>query len=180
MLQDDPVLISSPRLHLRRLQEQDLRLFQDYRTNLELARYQAWKICDDESALEFLRTHRNAQMFLRGRWCQLGIALKDESLLIGDIGICLDEAGRTLELGITLNHKYHGYGYATEALAAAIDMTWAQTEVEAVIAITDARNVSSLRLLERLGMIRVETFTTANETEEIVEHAYQLRRPAHP
>jgi len=70
--------------------------------------------------------------------------------LLGDIGLHVgeDEA----ELGITLAADAQGRGLATEAAEAVVAGLRAHTGVRRLVGITDVRNTSSARLLERLGM----------------------------
>ncbi|MDI9498756.1 MAG: GNAT family N-acetyltransferase [Bacillota bacterium] len=59
---------------------------------------------------------------------------------------------RTAELAWILHRAHTGQGYATEAVAALLDLVFAESRLEQVSAHADARNRASLRLMERLGM----------------------------
>jgi RimJ/RimL family protein N-acetyltransferase len=52
-----------------------------------------------------------------------------------------------------------------------------QTDVQRVIAITDARNLPSVRLLERVGMRKIETRAATFRDQPCIEHVYALSRP---
>jgi RimJ/RimL family protein N-acetyltransferase len=69
-----------------------------------------------------------------------------------------------------------GRGLATMAVRLAIHMLFEQTKVTQVQAVTDARNVPSVRLLERSGMRRVETYSAVFRDEPCVEYVYSMSR----
>lgn len=160
---------------LRRLRADDLASFQAYRAVPELGRYQGWTPMPDEAAAAFLAEMRDAPLFPRGDWIQLGIAAPDDSL-VGDIGVHVDAAGRTAEIGFTLAPAAQGRGIATRAVRAAIALVLAATGVERVVGITDRRNAASVRLLERCGFRRVESREADFRGEACVEDVYVLAR----
>ena len=73
--------------------------------------------------------------------------------IIGDIGYhgpLHDDA--TVEIGYSLMPHAHGFGYATEAISALIQWTFAHTQVAQIIAQIKPENAASLRVAARLGM----------------------------
>ncbi len=166
------------RLLIRRLEGADLADFQAYRTNADLARYQGWKVTSDAAALEFLEAHNTIDLFLPDSWRQLGIAEHD-GRLIGDIGIYLSRTAEFCKLGVTLSQTAHRRGFAGEALGAVIAWLWQVLPISYVQAITDARNTSAQRLLDRLGMTPTSEQTVADNDETITERVYRLSRPQH-
>ena len=85
---------------LRRLASDDLPEFQAYRHDPELGRYQGWSPMSDEEATAFLREMNTAPLLNPGNWTQIGIAEPDSGLLIGDIGVFLDQDGRYAEVAL--------------------------------------------------------------------------------
>jgi RimJ/RimL family protein N-acetyltransferase len=69
-----------------------------------------------------------------------------------------------------------GRGLGTAAARAAIELLFEHTPVQQIIAITDARNAPSMRLLDRVGMTRVATQTAVFRGEPCTEHRYSLTR----
>jgi len=110
-------------------------------------------------------------------WCQIGIAERPTGTLIGDIGIHVAAGGQEAEIGFSLRAQSQGFGLATEAVSAAICLLFEHTAVERLTGITDARNLPSIRLLERLGMQRVAVIRTVFRGEPCVEYQYALARP---
>jgi len=146
----DPLPWRSQRVVVRRLRAADLARFQAYRHDPEVGRYQGWEPQADAEALAFLEEMAVEPFGRVGEWIQLAIADPDDDRLLGDIGLHVgeDEA----ELGITLAADAQGRGLATEAAEAVVAGLRAHTGVRRLVGITDVRNTSSARLLERLGM----------------------------
>lgn len=163
---------------LRRLAPSDLRDFQAYRQDAELARFQGWVPTPDDDAREFLRHMGAAELLRPGVWCQIGIARASDQVLVGDIGLLLSGDATRLEIGFTLSRAAQGRGLATAAVREAIAMVFAHTPARQVIGIADVRNLPSLRLLERVGMLRVETRTVVSGGEPCTEHVHAVDRRA--
>src|SRR5512138_941291 len=164
------------RVVLRRLARADLPAFQTYRHDPDVGRYQGWVPQTDADALAFIERMAALPLFLRGVWVQIGIADPETDLLIGDIGMCLSADGDSAEIGFTMSAAWQGHGLGTEAVRAAVQLLFERTAVAKVVGITDARNVPSIRLLERLGMRRIATHGTVFRGAPCIEHTYALER----
>ena len=161
---------------LRRLAASDLAPFQSYRRDPELSRYQSWSALPDAETLAFLEHMRSVPLFVPGEWSQIGIATSTNPMLIGDIGLFLSSDARHAEIGVTLRPQSQGSGIATIAVAGGIKLLFAHTRAEQVLGISDARNLPSIRLLERIGMRRAESRRTTFKGEDCLELVYSLRR----
>lgn len=161
---------------LRRLAPTDLPEFQAYRSDEELGRYQGWTPMSDQEGLAFLTEMNVMPLFECGAWTQIGIAEPGSDDLIGDIGVRLEQDGRSAEIGFTLVRRAQGRGIATLAVLDAIRLVFSGTAVERIIGITDARNVSSIRLLERVGMRRMDAVDTVFRGQPCIEYVYALQR----
>jgi aminoglycoside 6'-N-acetyltransferase len=150
--------------------------FQAYRTDAEVGKYQGWTPTSNEEALAFLTEMSLAEIFAPGKWVQLAIADRLSNNLIGDIGVCVATTGEEAEIGFTLDSRSQGRGLATEALLALKELLFASTNIQRIVAITDTRNLASIRLLERIGMVRVRTESASFRGEPCEEHAYELAR----
>jgi len=161
---------------LRRLTSDDLPEFQAYRHDPEVGRYQGWSAMSDEEATAFLIEMNTTPLLNPGSWTQIGIAEPNTRRIIGDIGVFLDQDGRYAEVGFTLARHAQGRGVATAAVREAISLIFAATTVDRVFGITDARNSSSVRLLERVGMQRTEATNAVFRGEQCVEYVYAVLR----
>jgi RimJ/RimL family protein N-acetyltransferase len=166
------------RVTLRRFLASDLRVFQSYRHDIELGRYQGWLPTSDEAALKFLAEVGSAECFVPGEWVQIAIADSDTLALVGDIGVHLRADATQAEIGFTLQRESQGRGLASDAVRCAIAMIFEHTPVDVIVGITDARNSPSMRLLERVGMTLQSTAEAVFRGETCVEHTYVAARPS--
>lgn len=177
MMSSDPFPRLAPRVVLRRLTPGDLEDFQAYRSDPEVARYQSWSSMSAVEAAAFL-FERGAAPFGRPGWFQIGIAERATGRLVGDIGICLHRSeAEPAEIGFTLATQSQGQGLASEAVGEALVLLFEHTAVTEVLAITDTRNLASIRLLERVGFQLRRTVPAVFRGEECTEHVYSMRRP---
>lgn len=85
----------------------------------------------------------------------MAIELRETGAVIGDCGLhAIRDQPLQMEIGFTLALECQGHGYATEAVGRLVDYVFSALQKHRVVAITDARNVAAVRVLERLGMRR--------------------------
>ncbi len=96
--------------------------------------------------------------------------------MLGDIGLFLAQDSRHAEIGFTLARPAQGRGLATAAVREAVQLAFHLTAVERVLGITDARNLSSIGVLERAGMRRHEERSTVFRGKTCVEYVYAISR----
>ena len=179
---EEPMIDLLPRpaggVLLRRLAATDLAAFQSYRQDPELGRYQGWVATPDHDARDFLEHMNQAPLLQPGSWCQIGIADADSLALIGDIGLILAGDSSRSEIGFTLRRQSQGLGFATAAVREAIALVFECTRAMKVVGIADTRNLASIRLLERVGMHKVETRSARSRGKPCIELVYNAHR--HP
>ncbi len=147
--------LRSPRLLLRRLQNDDLAALCAYRSLSEVARFQDWNPFRLEDGARFIAEQSSQEENVPGTWLQLAIVRKDNGEMIGDCGLHFRRADVSqMELGITLAPSQQGHGYATEALGRVIDHAFAGLKKRRITAVTDAENVRAAALFYRLGFRR--------------------------
>lgn len=99
---------------------------------------------------------------------------------IGAVSVYPDETGTDGELGWIFHRDFWGQGYAIEAAEAVRDFALSELGLRRLIAHCDARNTGSFRIMEKLGMVRVdETGVRRNRTfpdEDVPELTYVLNR----
>ena len=174
--QSDPLPLTYGRILLRRLALADLSSFQAYRQDANVGRYQGWEPQSDRDAAQFITDMSGVALFPQGEWIQLAIADRRTNTLIGDLGICVAKDGTSAEVGFTLASAAQGKGLGTDAVKAAIRLTFDHASVAQIVAVTDARNLPALRLLERVGMRRDNTVAAMFRGEPCVEHVYAISR----
>ncbi|WP_207423906.1 GNAT family N-acetyltransferase [Desertivirga brevis] len=95
-----------------------------------------------------------------GRWAVID---KETNTFVGWSGLKLitEETNNHIDyydLGYRFIKKYWGNGYATETAYAALSYAFHRLSLTEVFAITDIRNYSSKRVLEKVGFKIIETF----------------------
>jgi ribosomal-protein-alanine N-acetyltransferase len=161
---------------LRRLRASDLAAFHAYRSDPVVCRYQSWLPMPESEASAFIAEMEAAPLFQPGQWAQLAIARAEDDALVGDLGLFVAGDLSSAEIGFTLSAAAQGRGYAAAAAAAAIKLLFELTAVPRVVGITDARNAASVRVLERVGMSRVEAREVVFKGEPCVEWVYSIGR----
>ena len=118
----------------------------------------------------------SVDLFEPEQWCQIWIADRSSDQLIGDIGACLSGSGDEAEIGFTLCAESQGASLGYEAVSLCIQLLFEQTTADRIVAITDARNAPSIRLLERIQMQRVKVVDTVFRGSPCVEYVYSFSR----
>lgn len=97
---------------------------------------------------------RDPSLLYWGSWI---VVRKSDDLVIGDIGFKgKPDGNKMVEVGYGFLEKYWNNGYATEAMSALIQWAFDTTKVKKVKAETMQDNCGSIRVLEKLGMKKIE------------------------
>jgi RimJ/RimL family protein N-acetyltransferase len=155
--------VRTERLALRTLRPGDADAIHAYRSLPVVARYVPFEPMSPDLIAERLQGFwaRNRAKG-EGEGIVVGFERLDTGELVGDLALMLvSDEHRGAEIGWVLNPDHGGHGYATEAARAGLGLLFA-ARAHRVVARVDARNGSSLRLCERLGMRREATLI-ANE-----------------
>lgn len=145
------LLLETSRLLLRPIEMMDAHAIFIYRSDAEVNRFQGWIPTDILDVNYFINYKVSQEMNLPGTWVQFVIINKITHELIGDIGIhFLSSDAFQVEIGCTLNKLFHGKGYASEALKKMIDWLFKTLNKRRIMASIDPRNLSSIKLYERL------------------------------
>jgi RimJ/RimL family protein N-acetyltransferase len=145
-----PLPFVTERCLLRAFREDDLPAFAAYRADPEVARYQSWSTYSMEDALAFFEAQSQVEWGAEGSWYQVAVADRATDRLLGDCALHF-LGGAQVELGFTLAREHQGRGIMREAVTALLDRVFGEVGIHRVVAVTDARNTASARLLSRLG-----------------------------
>jgi len=168
--------IETPRLRLRHFEPRDAPALARYRSDPAVARYQSWSEMTVAEAEAFVAEQPRPLFIHSDRWVQVAVADRSTDELAGDIGVCIRSPGGVAEIGFTFAPASQGRGYATEACRAAIGMLFGSAGVTTIEAVVDARNVSAIALVKRLGMSHDRTETAEFKGAPCSEHHFLLRR----
>jgi len=108
-------------------------------------------------------------------------AIVIDERVVGGLGLTINASRREAELGYSLAPAHWNRGLATEAARAVLDYAFYVLPLEAVEARADARNVGSVRVMEKLGMRRtaLEEGRRIDRTGAAVDEVhYAIRRTA--
>ena len=147
-------IITTPRVVLRWISEDDVDGLYEIFSNAEVMRYWSSVPLPDRAAAaqlqrEIADDNESNTMF---KW---GLALRDTNYVIGTttlFNLNLDN-GRA-ELGYALGRAHWGQGYMNEALRALVSHAFEVMELRRLEADVDPRNAASIRTLEKLGFQR--------------------------
>ncbi|MFF2747101.1 GNAT family N-acetyltransferase [Kitasatospora sp. NPDC058048] len=154
----DPVV--TDRLVLRSFTEADIDDLHDIQRRPDVTRYLLWDARTREETRTALAT-RISESELAGEGDNLAVAveLRESGRLIGEFNLdwLSAELGRA-EIGFVMNPDHGGRGYATEAGREVLRLAFERYGFHRVVGMCNGDNVSSMRLMERLGMRREAFF----------------------
>ncbi|BAJ04225.1 GNAT family N-acetyltransferase [Shewanella violacea] len=153
------VLFETERIICREFELSDLQSFADYRALPEVSKYQNWSEYGYQDALSLFEDMQRVPFAAVGHWFQLAITTKnlEESQLLGDLAVhFIDE--KQIEIGFTFAPDFQGQGFASEAVLGLLTHLFTELKPHRVIATTDAENIPSWLLLERVGFRREAHF----------------------
>jgi len=150
--------LRTERLLLRPLNTGDLEDAHSYEKLKDVVRYLYWEVHDHDESAEHLRKRiAMNRLAENGDGIVYAVELFDAdggpSRVIGHISLFLKNAtwGK-FEMGWVFHPAVHGRGYATEAADRVLELCFESLGAHRVFAQLDARNDTSARLCENLGM----------------------------
>jgi aminoglycoside 6'-N-acetyltransferase len=152
--------LTTQRLEIRRFAAVDARALAAYRSEPEVARYQAWE-CPYPvvEAEKFVSSLEGLAPGTPGTWFQFAVGLTASGALVGDVALRTSRSDpRQAELGFTFASAHQGQGLAAEAVEAVLGYAFSRLAMSRVFSITDVRNEPAQRLLERLRFRRELAF----------------------
>lgn len=145
--------LKTDRLIIRGLTTADAEAMHAYRSRQEVARFQSWQPQSLEQVIELIKRIKPENFNCDGEWYQVGITLKEDLKLIGDLGIQISSRdSRLAEVGITVHPQYENKGYGREALSALLNLLLYKLGKHRVTASVDPRNLASMALMKRVGL----------------------------
>jgi [ribosomal protein S5]-alanine N-acetyltransferase len=96
-------------------------------------------------------------------WRAWAITLAGDDTAIGTVACYEKRQGKVTEIGYILSRAHWGHGYVTEAVAAMIDLLFAEGQ-RRIFADTDPDNAPSIAVVKRLGFTLEATLRAEWET----------------
>jgi RimJ/RimL family protein N-acetyltransferase len=130
----------------------------------DVARYLYWEARDAEQVrTELVRKIGESTLHEEGQRLALAVVLPALGQVVGEVSLrWLSREHRQGEIGYVFHPEYAGQGLATEAATVLLKLGFVDLDLHRIVGRCDARNVSSARVLERLGM-RCEAHFVHNE-----------------
>lgn len=144
------MILRTKRLLIRPFDEKDGNdLYEIYRdaTVCKYLLHDTWN--EDNKVKEFQQKLTYGELRKEGK---INLACVFDEKVIGDISICYTGMKETVEIGFAFHQAYCGKGYAYEAVRAVVEYLFKTHEIHRIQANLDARNLSSAKLCERIGM----------------------------
>jgi RimJ/RimL family protein N-acetyltransferase len=160
-------MIETPRLILRPWRQSDLPLFAEQNADPVVMRFLSGVLTRAESDAYVQRAE---QHLAETGYCKWAVEAPGVAPFIGAVGLSRlkFEApfAPAVEVAWRLHRRYWGFGYATEAAAAAIEDGFTRIGLTEIVALTALGNTASARVMERLGMTRTIEFDHPNLPED--------------
>ncbi len=168
--------IETERCRLREFSRDDLAAMHAYAAREDVTRFLMWGPNDLPASEKQLSTFLEAAVETPRLVYELALVPRSGGQLIGALCLYLDADRRTAELGFVLHPDFWGRGLVTEAAAALLQSGFSTLNLARIWATCDTRNVASVSVLEKVGMVREETVRGARETPDglVDEHRYAL------
>lgn len=156
--------LETTRLTLRPFVDDDFDAMHAMRSSSEVVRYLYEETFSPEQTRELLTKKMAGFAWSReDDWLSVAVVERSSGLTVGDLALhWVSERDRTVEVGFVFDPRHQGKGFATEAARAVVDWAFTTAGMHRVIGRTEARNVASSRVLEKLGM-RLEAHYVENE-----------------
>ena len=152
-------MIATQRLILRPWRSSDLALFAEQNADPVVMRFLAGVLTQAESDAYVATAEQHLANTGFGKWA---VEAPGVAPFIGAVGLTWLKFAApfapAVEVAWRLHRRYWGFGYATEAAAAAIDDGFIRVGLTEIVALTALANHASMRVMQRLGMTRTIEF----------------------
>ncbi|WP_281976113.1 GNAT family N-acetyltransferase [Halobacillus litoralis] len=148
------VVEENDRIYLREVLPEDWAAFQPYSSNEETVKYQPWgpntpddcKFFVRQAMLDRMQRHRGRFVFV--------IVEKSSGAVVGNIEMNIRDWDGVGEVGFIIHQDRWGEGFATEATLLMLNYCFVTCELHRVVATSSPQNLPSIRVLEKIGMIK--------------------------
>jgi [ribosomal protein S5]-alanine N-acetyltransferase len=163
---ESPVRLKTPRLLLREFEEEDLLQVHEYLSDPEVFRYMIGGSADQHQSKESIQKIIEARSEKPRLDYSLVVTLKEKDRVIGGSRVrILDPTVNIVYrllgpayIGFWLNRLFWRQGYGTEVAKALLSFGFDELRLQRIFAWCDAENISSVKILEKIGMRREGVF----------------------
>jgi RimJ/RimL family protein N-acetyltransferase len=145
--------LQSKRLVLREIEHGDAEAMQGYAADPEVVRYMVWGPNSLEQTRAFCSGQLDIQRVRDRRDFELALIDKTNGDLIGGVGLRVQNTvQREGDIGYVLRRDFWGQGLVAEAARSLLEFGFGVLGLHRIYATADARNLQSMRVMEKLGM----------------------------
>lgn len=155
--------LETERFILRNVEEKDVDTMFDYRNNEKCSKYQRNQTRDKGEIIKMVEDRKNLDLSLKENII-LAVSSKENDEILGEIVVMKKE--NTISFGYTISYKYQRKGIAYESLSHLMEYIHKKFPQCEFICLVDPENISSIKLLEKLGFKFIEY------VEEIISNVY--------
>lgn len=168
------MILFTPRLILREFRADDFDSLYEYSLDPEIHRFEGVTVPDEAAVRAYLQRALDAQQDDPRTYYLFAVTIRPDDRAIGRIKVKLNNRdGREWEIGWTIQRKYWGQGYASEAAREALSFAFSSLHAHRVIAFCNAHNKASARVMQNIGMqqdgrLREALWWNGEWTDELV------------
>ncbi len=156
------------RLTIRPTLEQDADLIYQLMNTPKFLKYVGnRKINSIEDAEKYIQAKMMPQLQILG-YSSYSLITNADGEKIGTCGLYDRDGIDGIDIGFGLLPQYEGLGYAYESSCRVMKAAFEEFEIDEIKAITSKENMSSQRLLEKLGLEMVGTTKLPSDNEELL------------
>jgi len=150
--------LSSGNIYLRPAKVSDFSVIKTYRQDPENCRY-IRPAESDEDTMKIVEQLSKPWEMKSGHWNGLVICLQEDYTLVGEIVFRVEDwENSRAEIGYRLSETAAGKGICTQAATLLINYIISEFGFYKLVAKCDPRNISSFRVMEKLGFVREAFF----------------------
>jgi len=149
-------VVETERLILRTWEKEDAEIYSRITQCSKVMEFLCGNSLSVEQVEDFILRENNCQS--ECGYALWAAELKETGELIGFIGLSYvdweNHFTPAMDVGWILGSQYWGKGYATEGASASLNYGFNELRLEEIVSFTAFANVRSIRVMERIGMIR--------------------------
>ena len=142
------MLLETERLLIRQFTMDDVEEVYEYTSNPVVMKYIPEGVMTEEETKKFILENIEVKAE------KYAVILKEENRLIGHIAFFRYFGEHTYEIGWVFNPEYYNRGFATEAADTILNYGFRKLKLHRIIATCQPENISSYRIMEKIGMRR--------------------------
>ena len=178
-MRGDPLFeaIETERLRLRRSVPDDAETISVYRSDPAVHSMQGWDRTDVEGVRAEIQEMAPRSPGESDGWVQFTVEDRHDGGIVGDVGLSpADGEHAVIKVGYTIDPRFQGRGYATEAIEALVGYAFETLGADVVRAYAGAENTPSIRVMEKVGMQLIERFKGHDDEGTWTAVRYEVAR----